>query len=80
MWIPRNIKTRTEYEAISDAEKAAYESDPMLRHKYTFRKVADVKAPAAKSVNVTIEPPKVVLQTSTAPAPVEAKRVKSDPE
>lgn len=80
MWIPRNIKTRTEYAAISDAEKAAYENDPMLRHKYRFRKVADVKTPAAKAVNVTTEPPKTLHVTSTAPAPVEAKKVKSGPE
>lgn len=80
MWIPRNNNTGVEYAAITDQGKAAYEADPILKRKYTFRKIAEPKAPAPKTVNVTTEPPKALQVTSTAPAPVEAKKVQSDPE
>ena len=36
-WIPRNKKTGIDYPPISDAEKAAMESNFVTKGKYTFR-------------------------------------------
>ena len=77
MWIPKNKRTRVEYPAISDAEKKVYESDPMLKGRYTFR-----PAPAESTPNnVNIVPGGRAPKKEKAPDPVEAERVKDiDPE
>lgn len=75
MWIPKNKKTGLEYPPVTDAEKAELEKDRNYQQKYTFRKVADVKTPVAKSVNLTTEPPKTLHTTTTIKEPVEAKKI-----
>ena len=66
-----------EYKPISDQEKAMYQSDPMLRGRYTFRQAPVESTPN----NVNIVPGGRAPKKEKAPDPVEAERVKdNDPE
>lgn len=64
-WTPRNKKTGIEYPPVSDAEKAAMESDPATKGKYTFKPTADEspkqptkpKAEKEKLTPIGVEPP-----------------------
>jgi len=49
MWIPRNKTTGVEYPAIDDATKAQWESDPMMKGKYTYKQTGSPAKPAAKA-------------------------------
>jgi hypothetical protein len=57
-WIPRNKTTGVEYPAIDDATKAQWESDPMLKGKYTYKKTGDAAKPVTKAVPAKEDTPK----------------------
>ena len=54
-WIPRNKKTGIDYPPISDAEKAAMESDFVTKGKYTFRADGSAVPKVAAKTNPKVE-------------------------
>lgn len=58
-WIPRNKTTGVEYPAITDAEKAQWEADPMTKGRYTYKAAeqAPKKAQSAPKKPVGVPDP-----------------------
>lgn len=72
-YIPTNKTTGVSYPPITEAEMLAYEADPILNGKYTFKAV---EGTAPKEVSKQTEKKEKTL----APAPVEARAVSDNPE
>lgn len=73
-WIPTNKATGVVYPPITEAEKLAYEADPVSKGKYTF------KAIEVTTQKESTSKPTEKKEKAPAPAPIEAKAVKVVPE
>ncbi len=73
-YIPTNKATGVVYPPITEAEKLAYEADPVSKGKYTFKAIEFNDTPKE------VSKPTEKKEKSPAPAPIEAKAVNAIPE